>query len=207
MNPMEVERFFKGVARDFKGRAGIYLTGAAAGSTMGSIRPSMDIDFAVSLKSRDPRHWAEFESAVEKNRRLTGIQTNYSEDIDRWSQVTYLDYRKHCRPFKTFGGIQVRVLNPEYWSIGKMTRYIDLDVKDMVAVFRKQRTPAGRLAGLWGKALRLSPKSSALMLFRRQVENFLGSYGRDIWGKGFSAAKVLDVFYRSAGIRLPKSKD
>jgi hypothetical protein len=55
---------------------------------------------------------------------------------------------------------------------------------------------------LWGRALKSSPRSAALIQFRRQVEDFVQTYGRMIWGKKFEAGKTMDRFYREAGITL-----
>lgn len=201
MNRKEIERFFKGIAMDFRGEATVFLTGAAAGSVMGGVRPSLDVDFGIQLKSRDPKVWNQLVSAIEKNKTLTGLGTNYDEDIDRWGMITLLDYKKHTKAFKRFGSLAVRVLEPAYWSIGKMTRYLDPDVQDMVAVFKAQKTPAVKLAKLWGKALKASPRSEALSTFRKQVEHFLRAYGPGIWGKKFEASKAIAEFYRSAGLK------
>ena len=65
------------------------------------------------------------------------------------------------------------LLEPAYWSIGKIARYLDPDVDDLVRVFKKQRVPALKLAKLWGKALAKSPRSSASFSFKKHVEHFL----------------------------------
>ena len=59
------------------------------------------------------------------------------------------------------------------------------------------------IAKLLGTALQKSPKSTACYLFRRQVEDFLKAYGRQIWGKAFSHLEAVRIFHRSAGIREP----
>lgn len=204
MNPKEIDRFFKGLARDFNREADIILTGAAAGSLMGSSRPSMDIDFGVEIKKKSRESWEDFSRAVEKNRSLTGVSADYSEDIDRWGSITLLDYKKHAKPYKKIGSLSLRVLEPAYWSIGKMTRYIEPDIEDMRAVFKKQKARAPALARLWGKALRASPLSETLSLFRKQVEHFLEKSGPKIWGKGFDPSKAIAEFHKSAGIRRDK---
>ena len=82
MNPKEIERFFKGIAKDFNEDATVYLTGAAAGALMGGVRPSLDVDFGVELKNS--KKWEQLTAAIEKNKVLTGLGSNYDEDIDRW---------------------------------------------------------------------------------------------------------------------------
>ncbi len=200
MNRTQIDGFFRVLADQWGEKAVVLLTGAAAAAIWGHVRPSVDIDFAVRVRKRGRKDWEKLEDAMGRTVRLTGIQANYAEDIDRWGLITLLDYRRHTHPYRRFGPVEVRLLDPTYWSIGKMTRYLDPDVRDMVQVFRRQRVPAGRLARLWGKALRRSPRSTALAQFRRQVEHFVRSHGRAIWGRRFDAERVLRQFYKEAGI-------
>lgn len=200
MNPKQVDRFFKGLGRDFHREAVIFLTGAAAGSLMGNVRPSLDIDFGVDLKG-GAAAWADLEKAIDRNKLLTGLAVNYGEDIDRWGQITLLDYQKHARPYKKFGKLDVRVLAPAYWSIGKMTRFLEPDIRDMAAVFAARKVPVDTLAKLWGRAVKASPRSAAQFQFIRQVEHFLAAEGPGIWGKKFDLGKALGAFRKSAGVR------
>lgn len=203
MNRRQIDTFFRALSEQFNEELVVLLTGAAAGTIWGQVRPSVDIDFAVQVRRRDKETWAKLEAAIERTVKLTGIQANYAEDIDRWGLITLLDYKRRARPYRRFGLLQVRLLDPAYWSIGKMTRYLDPDVRDMVQVFKRQKIPADRLARLWGRALKRSPRSAALIQFRRQVEDFLRTYGRTIWGKKFDAGKTQRRFYREAGIPPP----
>jgi hypothetical protein len=75
-----------------------------------------------------------------------------------------------------------------------MTRYLDPDVRDMAEVFRRQKTPPEELAGLWARALRRSPPSSALYLFQRHVEHFFKNWGPRVWGTSFDAEKSVSFF-------------
>jgi hypothetical protein len=109
--------------------------------------------------------------------------------------------KEHAKLFKRFGKLRVMVLEPAYWSIGEMTRYLRPDIEDMEAVFKKGKVGAQTLGEVWGKALRNSPRSAAQSLFKRQVEDFLTHLGPQIWGKKFDAAKTIGVFHRSAGIK------
>ncbi len=198
MNPKEIERFFKGIAKDFNEDATIYLTGAAAGALMGGVRPSLDVDFGVELKNS--QKWERLTAAIEKNKVLTGLGSHYDEDIDRWGMITLMDYQKHAPLFKQYGKLKVKVLEPAYWSIGKMTRYLEPDIADMEMVFQKKKVSAALLTGVWGKALKSSSRSASLLLFRKQVEDFLVHSGPKIWGKAFDAAGAIKNFHQSAGI-------
>jgi len=203
MNRRQIGDFFQVLSEQFNEELVILLTGAAAGTIWGQVRPSVDVDFAVQARKKDRETWERLEAAIERTVRLTGTSANYAEDIDRWGLITLLDYKRRAHPYRRFGRLQVRLLDPAYWSIGKMTRYLDPDVRDMVQVFKRRRVPANRLARLWGRALKRSPRSTALIQFRRQVEDFLRTYGSTIWGKKFDAGKTLRRFYREAGITPP----
>jgi len=201
MDPKIIDRFFQILAKEFDQPATIILTGAAAGSLLGHIRTSRDIDFAVQPASRDARTWQRLAAAIDHAMRQVGIEANYAEDIDRWSSITLLDYRRHTTAYRRFGKLQVRVLDPIYWAIGKIGRYLDIDVSDVVAVLTRHRVPFGRAVAVWGRALRLSPRSAAVFQFRRQLEHFLRTYGRAIWGRTFDAGAAIRQFHRQAGIR------
>lgn len=203
MNQKQIDRFFQTLSEQLHEGAVVLLTGAAAGTIWGQVRPSVDIDFAVQPRGQDREAWERVEAAIERTVKLTGIQANYAEDIDRWGLITLLDYKRRTHPYRRFGRLQVRLLEPAYWSIGKMTRYLDPDVRDMVHVFKRQNVPAGRLARLWGKALKQSPRSTALSQFRRQVEDFLKTYGSAVWGKKFDSDKIIRQFHKQAGITPP----
>jgi hypothetical protein len=200
MNRRQIDTFFQVLSDEWNRKLVVLLTGAAAGTIWGQVRPSMDIDFAVQVSRKDKETWEQLEAAIERTVRLTGTQANYAEDIDRWGLITLLDYKRHTHGYKIFGPLRVRVLDPAYWSIGKMTRYLDPDIRDMIQVFKRQKVPAARLARLWGRALKRSPRSAALIQFRRQVEDFLRTYGPTIWGRKFDPGNTVRRFYREAGI-------
>jgi hypothetical protein len=200
MDRRQIDRFFKIVDAEIRQDAKVILTGAAAGTIWGCTRPSLDIDFAVELRSFSETHWKQLESAIRKAIDETGIQANYAEDIDRWGMVTLLDYKNNIKLYRKYDKLVLWVLDPAYWSIGKMTRFLNPDIQDMIQVFSKKKIPPTRLAEVWGKALRASPRSMVLEKFRRQVESFFESYGTKIWGRSFNSMKTIRQFHRSAGI-------
>ena len=200
MDRRQIDRFFKIVAAEIRKDVKVILTGAAAGTIWGCTRPSLGVDFAIELKSFSEPYWKELESAIRKAIDETGIQANYAEDIDRWGMITLLDYRNNIKLYKRFGKLTLCVLDPAYWSIGKMTRFINPDIQDMIQVFRKKKIPPARLVEVWGKALQASPRSTALEKFRRHVESFLESYGTKIWSRSFNATNAIRRFHKSAGI-------
>lgn len=203
MNQKQIDKFFQVLNQRTKGitkaRIKIILTGAAAGVLLGANRPSIDIDFALDC---DRRYLKDVEDSIRQTSDITGIAVNFSEDIDRWSQITFLDYKTHTLAYKTFGVVEVSILSPAYWSIGKITRYLDPDVDDLVKVLKNNPIPSLKLARLWGKALLKSPRSSASFAFRMHVEHFFKTYGNSIWGKGYEQNKCLQAFWKTCGIKV-----
>ena len=200
MTPRQIDRFFRTLATELNRPARIIVTGAAAGALWGTTRPSLDIDFAITLTRVRPADWNVVEAAIARTVRLTGIQANYAEDIDRWGPVSLGAYRRHTQFYRRVGKLEVRLLDPAYWSIGKISRYLDPDVQDVVAAFKRREMSAQRVVRVWGGALSASPRSEALAQFRRQAEHFLTTYGRRIWGREFDAASAIRHFRRAAGL-------
>lgn len=198
----QIDRFFQTLSQEIKGvvkrKTKIILTGAAAGILLGGNRPSIDIDFAFS---GDKKYLKSIEDAIKRASGITGIAVNFSEDIDRWSQITFLDYKRHTLAYKTFGKIEVSILSPAYWSIGKIARYLDPDVDDLVKILKNNPVFYLDLAKLLGKALLKSPRSSASFAFKTHVEHFFKTYGKLIWGKGFNTHKCLLAFQKGSGIK------
>jgi len=132
----------------------VIIAGAAAGALMGYVRPSLDIDFEIRLVRTSRKGKIKLEAAIKKVSGLVGIVTNYSEHIGGWSMVNYLDYRKHTLVYRKIGRIDVRVMAPEYWTIGKMARFLELDIQDMVKIIRGKKLQPQILTSIWAKAVR-----------------------------------------------------
>jgi len=196
MNPRQIDRFFRILGHEYDDPATIILTGAAAGSLWGNRRPSLDIDFGVTLHGRRRNRWVLFEHALAKTRKLSGIPVNYAEDLDRWGSISLLDYRRHTRRYRKFRKLDVRLLDPVYWSIGKLSRYLDPDVHDLAAVLKRQRVPVSQLTRIWARAVKASPRSMACEHFCRQTEHFLRRIGPSIWGKTFDGEEAVRQFQR-----------
>lgn len=201
MNKRQIDRFFRVLDTELQHEAGVVLTGAAAGAILGSVRPSMDIDFEIGFSNPGEVEWEQVEAAISNTGNRTGISANFAEDIDRWGMITMLDYRKNTTLYRKYGKLTVRVLDPAYWSIGKMTRFIDPDIQDMIQVFRIKKPPVQKLLKVWGRALEASPRSAELAVFRSHVESFLKFYGKKIWGVRFDPDKSIREFHKAAGIR------
>jgi len=204
MSPAEIDRFFKILSEETDQPITIILTGAAAGAVMGNVRPSLDIDFAVTLASsstKPEKGWPAVEEAVQITSRKTGIAVNFSADLDRWSSITLLDYAHHTKPYQRFGRVTVRILEPPYWAIGKLARFVQSDLDDLRRVLKIQSPPWPSTVRLWGKALKSSPPSTSCFQFRQHVEQFLRTHAKEIWGTRCDPARAIQEFRRAAGVR------
>lgn len=201
MGPQEIERFFTSLSKELQEPVVVFLTGAAAGAAWGHARASVDIDFAIRPKKSGKQTWEEIDAAVQKAAQETGIAAQYAQEIERWGMITLLDYQKKAVAYQNFGRVEVRLLSPIYWAIGKLNRYIEQDTQDLEAVLRKRKPPLEEALRTWGKALRASPASSDSFAFRRHVEDFLRRYGHKIWGSQFDAAQAIEVFHHHAGVK------
>jgi len=201
MTRRRIEHFLAVFARELDRPARAYVTGAAAAALWGRVRPSLDVDMGVELLGpSDPDGWPAVDTAVDRTTRLTGIPANVAEDIDRWGMITLLDYRRSSRRYRQLGKLDVRLLHPINWSIGKLTRFLDSDIRDVTAVFRGKKVAPIQAARMWGRALRASPPSSTQFQFRRNVAAFFTTQGRTIWGRTFDPGVAIRGFERAAGI-------
>lgn len=197
-----IERFFEALDGEWGRPVEIILTGAAAGALLGHVRTSVDIDFEIRTKKQTD---VSLEEVIRKVSERTGIPANYSEDISHWSMIDFLDYRRTALPYKTIGKLRIKLMAPEYWTIGKMGRFVEPDIRDLVSIIKKRKLAAERLIRLWSRALRSSPLSLASKEFRDHVIDFLKNYGRSAWGKNFDVPKAITLFRQLAQIKYPVS--
>lgn len=194
MRKRQIDFFFLELSKALSFRADIILLGASAGSLMGHIRPSLDIDFEIRMKGKN-KDKSGLEEKILKTAEKAGVAVNFSEDVSHWSMVSYLDYRRTARPYKKFGKLNVKLIAPEYWTIGKMARYLALDARDVAAIIKKQGIKPGPLVGLWRRALDSSGLCLELGQFKKHAAHFLKSHGRKLWGKGFD----LEIYVKRLG--------
>ncbi|MSR78151.1 MAG: hypothetical protein EXS63_08030 [Candidatus Omnitrophica bacterium] len=184
MRKRQIDLFFRELDKALGQKAEIILLGASAGSLMGHIRPSFDIDFEIRLAPPKVRK-KNIEEEILKTARKAGVAVNFSENVDHWSMISYLDYRKTAIPYKKFGRLNVKLIAPEYWTIGKMARYYALDAKDIAAIIKRKKLRPASLVRLWNRALKSSDLSLELGQFKTHACHFLKNYGRRLWGKKF----------------------
>ena len=196
----QIDLFFKVLDQGLDTPAEVILVGAGAASLMGHVRPSLDIDFEIRLNRTKTRAVKRrLESAVRKACEVAGVAVNYSENVGGWSRIHYLDYRKTAVPYKRIGKLKVKIIAPAYWTIGKMARFLELDIQDMIKIIRAKKLKPSGLLRLWARAIRSSDLSLELGQFRDHAVYFIGRYGKKLWGRGFNPDQTIRDFKRQVG--------
>src|SRR3990167_9824868 len=115
MRKKDIDRFFLKVSSRIKIPFQIYLTGGVASWFLGGNRPTHDIDFALKTK----KEWEQIEQIIREVSRELSIAVEFSEDISRWGMIGISDFEKGAKLYKRFGSIDVYILDPLIWSVGK----------------------------------------------------------------------------------------
>ncbi|OGW84077.1 MAG: hypothetical protein A2987_05400 [Omnitrophica bacterium RIFCSPLOWO2_01_FULL_45_10] len=194
MNKRQIDLFFKILDQELDLNGIVILTGAGAGSLMGHIRPSFDIDFEIRLHRKTPAIKTKLQMSIDKAAKIAGVAVNYSENISGWSRINYLEYRKTAVPYKTIGKLRVQLIAPAYWTIGKMARFYELDIQDMVQIISKKKLKPELLIDIWAKAIRASDLSLELGQFRDHVIYFIKHYAKKIWGPATDPVILIATF-------------
>lgn len=198
-----VDQFFSQLDKSIDQPVKIILTGAMAGIILGNIRPSMDIDFEIEFSSIDhpPESLIKkIEFAIQATSKQLNIPAQYSENIQGWSQISFLDYRETSTLYKQIGKVEVRMMSAEHWSIGKMARYLELDEIDITRVFKRHKVDQEKIAALWGRALKSSSRSYKSREFKDHVVHFFKRNGKKIWGKSFDSDAAINAFQSTTGL-------
>ncbi len=201
MQKKTIDQFFTVLSKKIEHPVEVIVTGACAGIFYGHIRPSVDIDFEIRLKNKNHQKFSsQLDRAVQFASEEVGVATSYGEDIGHWSMIDWLDYRKHTTPYKKIDFLDIRIMAADYWTIGKMGRFYEMDIQDMVTVIQKKNMESDDLIRLWARAFRKSPISLEKRQFIQHVQAFLSRYGAKTWGKSFKSDKAIALFMTLAGI-------
>ncbi len=192
MKKNDIDVFFEKLSNEWKHPTEIILIGGAAALLFGGVRPTLDVDFQFQFK--EACSFNAFSEAVAKVVHQTGVQAQFSDNVDRWSSLSFLDFDKNIILYKTFNEIKVYLAHPLYWSIGKIGRYLVSDCQDMIEVFKKNPFDPIKLAQLWRKALSKSPRSEQLFVMKKYMIDFFRHYGQKIWGDTFDLKKIIQIY-------------
>jgi hypothetical protein len=199
MKIRDIQRFFEELDRRIDMPVRIILTGGAAAILQGVQRATYDIDFEIQLIKAGTEAVKKLDllqKAIAETGRVTGITPQYDEDIDQWNTIPFPT--KKSQRYALIGKVDVRLLDPGLWAIGKLTRFLATDVGDLRTVLKTGKTDPQKMARLWGAALGMSPSSNMQALFRRQVESFFDRYAHEIWGLSVKPEALKRRFIETA---------
>ena len=181
----DIEHFFKRLSEFITEDIDIYLLGGCALIILGASRATQDIDFEIRGASDETIERIQ-QFCNDKN-----IPVNFSEDAGMWGMISINNNRNTALPYCDFGKISVRILAPLDMSIGKIERFTDIDVQDIIFIIKKFSINAEELLTAWARALNKSLKSEKNFLFRRQVESFIKTYSKKLWGVDAESLLIL----------------
>ena len=173
---LDIDLFFKKLAELIEEDIDIYILGGCALILLGASRTTQDIDFEIRGASDETIERIQ-QFCNDKN-----IPVNFSEDAGMWGMISINNNRDTALPYSDFGKINVRILDPLDMSIGKIERFTDIDVQDVTYLIKKFSINAEELLTAWARALNKSLKSEKNFLFRKQVESFIKTYSKKLWG-------------------------
>jgi hypothetical protein len=198
MKPHDIDHFFKQLSQHFVFPSTVILTGGGAAILEGVSRGTRDLDFQIVLKNATASRKSMFQAAIEEVEKRTGIAAQYDASIAMWSSIAWPAPRLKSYRYKRFGKIEVRILDPLWWSIGKIARYLTSDQSDVVTVFKKMKVQPEQAMRAWGRALGRSPMSNVQVIFRRQVFYFIEQHSRAVWGRNIDPVKLKGIFLTAA---------
>jgi hypothetical protein len=198
MKPKDIDRFFSLLGQRISFPLTVILTGGGAAILEGVSRATRDLDFQIVLRKAGGARQEQFQRAVAEVEGRLKIAAQYDASIETWSSIVWPSPRPKSRFYKRFGSIHVRILDPLWWSVGKIARYLSYDVSDVVTVFRKMKVRPEAAARAWGKALGRSPLSNAQPPFKRQALAFFDHQGRRTWGTGADIQGLHRIFLDAA---------
>lgn len=143
----DIELFFKRLSEFVTEDIDIYLLGGCALIILGASRATQDIDFEIRGASDETIE------NIQKFCNEENIPINYSEDAGKWGMISISNNRKTALPYGNFGRITVKILDPFDMSIGKIERFTDIDIQDVIFLIKKVFNETRGVAYCMGKGI------------------------------------------------------
>jgi len=103
-----------------------------------------------------------------------GIPSDIGEDISGWSVISMPPgYRERATQIYRDDLLQVKVLHPADFIIAKLRRFTEEDLEDAIFVAKRFNVTAGDIRKAAEAAIRNSPRDTALLIFKKNVELLL----------------------------------
>lgn len=167
MSPLTTERLSK-LLEEYVRQTGasvdLLLVGGLALQAYGYVdRATQDVDGEVA---------GDLEPLVEFLRQHQ-IPSDLGENMSGWSVIAMPPgYRDRASILYGQPGLRLRLLHPTDFVIAKLRRGTELDLEDAEYVARRFGVTPGAVQAAATAALAVSPKDTALFLFRKTVEIF-----------------------------------
>jgi hypothetical protein len=198
VRPRDIDHFFALLSKRISFPVTVLLTGGGAAILTGVSRATQDLDFQITLTQTSATRRETLQKAISEVETKTGIMAQYDTAIETWSAIAWPSPRPKFSNYRRFGSIQVRILDPLWWSVGKIARYLSYDVSDVITVFKRMKVPPEEAMRAWGKALGRSPLSNMQSIFKRQAFDFVARHGRTVWGPRIHAESLQELFLTTA---------
>lgn len=102
------------------------------------------------------------------------VPADLGENMSGWSVVAMPPgYRDRASVFVEEPGIRIRLLSPTDFVIAKLRRGTELDLEDALYVVRRFGVPPSTVQSAAEAAIDVSPKDTALFVFRKTVQLFI----------------------------------
>ncbi len=174
-NKITIDKILKTVVEAFEGRtAKVILAGGLAMIAYGMKgRDTYDLDGEVSV------HDIRVIEKVSKKLKQEGIVAELSDNISRWSMIDIPpDYRKRTRPYKKIKGVEFHLLSPLDLIISKLRVFREIDIEDSKYLMKKFHITMNELKQEAERAISISPSSTELSIFRKNLGHFEKIFGK-----------------------------
>ncbi len=137
---------------------------------------TMDVDF--DFYSDDPINTARM---LDEFFRKKNIPVDFSEDSTGWWMVHVKKNRYTPTFYKKIKNIIFETAHPLEIIIKKLHRYYSKDIEDALFLFEHFNITDNQLLEAIKCAIKDSPVSEQLFMFKRNIENFVHSYSLKLW--------------------------